>query len=117
MGRWMTKLKELPTKESKHAEIIRQRYKPVETVSLIEGWRQLESGTWQGIGLLETLPDYTHIFGQEIIISDRDYVELRQQFPNILILKPDEFKQIIDDWPESTVIVLTMRQFGGQLVS
>ena len=101
--------------EQAYTEKDRPKYKPVGNVSLADGIKEILEGTWTGVGILETLDGWTHLFGKRVIVADRDREGLRKQFPDLLIFSPDDFKWIVEDWPKSEMIVYALRQFDGEL--
>ena len=93
-------------------------YMPVETISLMEGWRQVEAGTWRGVGLLDVLNGFTHTWGRQIIIAEpgRDRGKLLAQYPKVMIFTPNEFMDAVTGWPENSATILAKRTFAGDIV-
>ena len=115
MGRWKEKI------GSEQQAIIEQKPKgfhPVETASLVDGMRQIIAGTWDGIGLLETLDGYTHIFGRQVLIvaDGIDRHRLQTAYPGMMIFKPAEFLDAINDWPDTESAILAKRIFNGEIL-
>ena len=115
MGRWKEKI------GSEQQAIIEQKPKGfhlVETVSLVDGMRQIISGTWEGIGLLETLDGHAHIFGRQVLIvaDGIDRNRLQAAYPGTMIFDPAEFLDVISDWPETEGVILAKRIFNGEII-
>ena len=90
-------------------------FRPIEQIDLVTGMLQIIAGTWQGIGLLETLPEQQAIWGQQALIADDDIDRHRLQavYPGTMIFTPVEFLTVVNDWPESESVVRAKRAFGG----
>ena len=94
-------------------------FRPVETVSLIDGMQDIIAGRWRGIGLLDVLDGYTHIFGQQVLIVEpgKDRHRLKEQYPATMIFEPAEFLDVIENWPESAGLVQAKRTFAGDVMA
>ena len=90
-------------------------FRPIEQIDLVTGMQQIIAGTWQGTGLLETLPEQQAIWGQQALIAadDIDRHRLQAAHPGIMIFAPTEFLTVINDWPSSESAVRAKRAFGG----
>ena len=105
-----------PATEMQPASAIKTKgFHPVEQIDLATGMQQIIAGTWDGIGLLETLDGYTHVFGRQVLIvaDGIDRHRLQAAYPGIMIFKPAEFLDVVERWPESTGLVQAKRAFGG----
>ena len=93
----------------------RPAFREVEQISLADGMQQIIAGTWQGIGLLDTLPEMRAIWGQQVLIvaDGIDRHRLQGAYPGTMIFTPAEFLAVIGDWPESESAVRAKRAFGG----
>ena len=112
MGRWQAKV------GSEQQAIIEQKpkgFRPIEQIDLVTGMQQIVAGTWQGVGLLETLPEQQAIWGQRALIAADgiDRHRLQAAHPGIMIFTPTEFLTVINDWPSSESAVRAKRAFGG----
>ena len=115
MGRWLDRVSEITAQENKLFATKHENYIPVKTISLVDGWLEIESGKWQGVGLLDVLEENIHVFGKQVIVAESDHERLREQFPQLMIFTPDEFKQLVNDWPDSKMTVYALRRFDGQI--
>ena len=90
-------------------------FRPVEQIDLLTGWQQIVAGTWQGVGLLETLPEQQAIWGQRVLIAadDIDRHRLQTAYPGIMIFAPAELLTVVNDWPSSEGAIRAKRAFGG----
>ena len=115
MGRWREKVR---SEQLDEVEPKRQFFRPVENIDLVTGWQQITAGQWQGIGLLEPLPEMQAIWGERVLIVEpgRDLSRLRQQFTGTMIFEPKEFLDIIERWPESEGVLRAKRAFSGDIV-
>ena len=102
--------------ETEKSNAAPRQYRPVETLSLLEGWRRIEAGQVDGAFFLEVMEPMQYTWGPRVIVTDRDRGEVREQFPEVLIFTPPEFQEIIKDWPESEGAVLALRVFKGALI-
>ena len=112
MGRWQAKV------GSEQQAIIEQKPKgfhSVETISLVDGMREIIAGTWAGIGLLETLPEQQAIWGKQVLIAADgiDRHRLQAAYPGAMIFTPAEFLTVVNDWPSSEGAIRAKRAFGG----
>jgi hypothetical protein len=98
-------------------EQITKGFYPVGTVSLLDGIHQIISGTWQGIGLLETLPEQQAIWGQQVLIIEpgKDRHRLQVQFTGTMIFEPKEFLDIMERWPGTEGLVRAKRAVFGHI--
>ena len=96
----------------------RPAFREVEQISLADGMQQIIAGTWQGIGLLDTLDGYTHIFGRQVLIvaDGIDRHRLQTAYPGTMIFDPAEFLDVISDWPETEGVILAKRIFNGEII-
>ena len=115
MGRWQEKVTDgLPaTIEPKQ-----KAFRPVEQIDLATGMQQIIAGTWEGIGLLETLDGHAHIFGRQVLIvaDGIDRNRLQAAYPGTMIFDPAEFLDVISDWPETEGVILAKRIFNGEII-
>ncbi len=115
MGRWQEKVTDgLPaTIEPKQ-----KAFRPVEQIDLATGMQQIIAGTWEGIGLLETLDGHAHIFGRQVLIvaDGIDRHRLKEQYSGIMIFTPAEFLTVVDDWPETKGAIMAKRIFNGEII-
>jgi hypothetical protein len=95
----------------------KQGYRNIEQIDLATGMQQVIAGTWEGIGLLETLDGHTHIFGRQVLIvaDGIDRHRLREKFPGVMIFTSVEFLDVISDWPETEGVILAKRIFNGEI--
>ena len=93
-------------------------FRPIEQIDLVTGVQQIIAGTWQGIGLLEPLPEQQAIWGKQVLIVEqgRDHQRLQEQFTGTMIFEPKEFLDIIEHWPETEGLVRAKRAFAGDVV-
>lgn len=93
-------------------------FRPVEQIDLLTGWQQSVSGRWQGVGLLDVLPEMQAAWGRHALVvePDRDTTRLRQQYPDAAICTPKEIGYIVDHWPESEGVLRAKRSFSGDIV-
>ena len=116
VGRWQEKIanEQQPT-------IIpeKQGFHPVESISLTEGMQDIITGRWRGIGLLDVLEGYTHIFGRQVLLVEpsKNRHRLREQYAGAMMFEPQEFLDVIESWPESEGIVRAKRAFAGNVIS
>ena len=112
MGRWQEKVTDgLPaTIEPKQ-----KAFRPVEQIDLATGMQQIIAGTWQGTGLMETLPEQQAIWGQQVLIAADgiDRHRLQTAYPGTMIFAPAEFLTVVNDWPSSEGAIRAKRAFGG----
>ena len=112
MGRWQEKV------GSEQQAIIEQKpkgFRPIEQIDLVTGMQQIVAGTWQGTGLMETLPEQQAIWGQQVLIAADgiDRHRLQTAYPGIMIFAPAEFLTVVNDWPSSEGAIRAKRAFGG----
>lgn len=110
---------EQPATEMQPASAIKPKsFRPVEQIDLLTGWQQIVSGTWQGVGLLETLPEQQITWGKQVLIVEqgRDRQRLQEQFTGTMIFEPKEFLDIVERWPETESLVRAKRAFAGDIV-
>ena len=115
MGRWQEKV---GSEQQSSIEQKPKGFRPVEQIDLATGMRQIIAGAWQGIGLLETLDGYTHIFGRQVVIvaDGIDRNRLQAAYPGTMIFDPAEFLDVISDWPETEGVILAKRIFNGEII-
>ena len=107
---------EQPATDMQPASAIKPKgFRPVEQIDLLTGWQQIVAGTWQGVGLLETLPEQQAIWGQRVLIAadDIDRHRLQTAYPGIMNFAPAEFLTVVNDWPSSEGAIRAKRAFGG----
>ena len=105
-----------PATEMQPASAIKPKgFRPVEQIDLLTGWQQIVAGTWQGVGLLETLPEQQAIWGQQVLIAADgiDRHRLQAAYPGTMIFDPSEFLTVVNDWPSSEGAIRAKRAFGG----
>ena len=105
-----------PATEMQPSSAIKPKcFRPVEQIDLLTGWQQIVAGTWQGAGLLETLPEQQAIWGPRVLIAADgiDRHRLQTAYPGTMIFAPAEFLTVVNDWPESESVVRAKRAFGG----
>ena len=97
----------------------RRGFHPVESIRLTDGMQDIVAGRWRGIGLLDVLEGYTHIFGRQVLIVEpgKDRHRLREQYAGVMRFEPQEFLDVIESWPESEGIVRAKRAFAGNVIS
>ena len=97
------------------SETKKQGFRPVDRVDLVAGWQDITAGTWEGVGLLEVLPDHQAIWGLRVLIVAEDIKRQRLQavYQGTMIFTPAEFLDVVERWPESTGLVQAKRAFGG----
>ena len=115
MGRWQEKV---GSEQQSTVEQKPKGFRSVETISLVDGMREIIAGTWAGIGLLETLPEQQAIWGKQVLIVEqgRDRQRLQEQFTGTMIFEPKEFLDIVERWPETESLVRAKRAFAGDIV-
>ena len=96
----------------------KQGYRKIGQIDLATGMRQIIAGTWEGIGLLETMDGHTHIFGRQVLIvaDGIDRHRLQTAYPGTMIFDPAEFLDVISDWPETEGVILAKRIFNGEII-
>lgn len=94
-------------------------FRPVETVSLVEGMQDIIAGRWRGNGLLDVLDEHTHIFGRQVLIVEpgKDRHRLKEEYPSTMMFEPAEFLDVIENWPESAGLVQAKRTFAGDVMA
>ena len=105
-----------PATETQSQAAIKQKgFRPVDRVDLVAGWQDITAGTWEGVGLLEVLPDQQTIWGLQVLIVAEDINRQRLQavYQGTMIFTPAEFLDVVERWPESTGLVQAKRAFGG----
>ena len=103
------------TEKQSRVAIKPKSFRPIEQIDLVTGMQQIIAGTWQGTGLLETLPEQQAIWGQQVLIAADgiDRHRLQTAYPGTMIFAPAEFLTVVNDWPESESAVRAKRAFGG----
>ena len=117
MGRWLDDSSETPKNEvSKPTEPKRQGFRVVEQIDLAEGWRQIVTGQWKGIGILNVMEDQ-HIWGRQIIIAEpgANHDKLMAHYPRMMIFTPQEFRDAVEHWPENAATIQAKRTFAGDI--
>lgn len=97
----------------------RSGFREVEQIDIADGWRQIVSGRWRGIGLLEVLEEWRHIWGRKVLIAEpgRDRRKLQEHYPGTMIFTPAEFMDAVEHWPENKGVILAKRTFSGEIVN
>ena len=115
MGRWQEKV---GSEQQTSIEQKPKGFRPVEQIDLLTGWQQIVSGRWQGIGLLDVLPEMQAAWGRQALVVEpgRDITRLRQQYPDAAICTPKEIGYIVEHWPESEGVLRAKRAFSGDIV-
>ena len=95
----------------------RQGFHSVEEIDLADGWQQIVAGEWRGIGLLELLEGWWHIWGRRVLIVEpgRDRGKLQKYYPNAMIFAPAEFMDVVEHWPENAATIQAKRTFAGDI--
>ena len=107
-----------PATEMQPASAIKPKsFRPVEQIDLLIGWQQIVSGRWQGIGLLDVLPEMQAAWGRLALVVEpgKDITKLRQQYPDVAICTPKEIGYIVGHWPESEGVLMAKRSFHGDI--
>ena len=104
--------------EQKPAEPKRQGFYPVEEISIAEGWRQIITSEWRGVGLLDVQEPLQYEWGRQILIVEpgRDRGRLQAQYRRTMIFEPAEFQDAVSNWPENAALILAKRTFVGKIM-
>lgn len=92
-------------------------YKIVQRISLADGWAQILSGLWEGIGLLEVQEPCRQVWGSQVFIVDDkvDRLTLRREYPEAMIFLAAEFTDAMTHWPGNEGVILAKRFFSGEI--
>ena len=103
--------------ERKQAEPKRQGFYPVDKIDIAEGWQQIITGTWRGVGLLDVQEPLHYEWGRQIIITEpgRDRGKLQTQYPGTMIFEPKEFQDAVNGWPDNAALIKAKRTFAGAI--
>jgi len=127
MGRWLKELSDSSQGEvspkaiagvlTEPTKAISDKYIPVEKISLVEGWQQIITESWQGVGLLEVLPEQQSVWGAHVLIAEHgvDRAALQAQYPKVMIFEPNEFRAAVKAWPDNESVIQCKRAFNGQV--
>ena len=98
--------------------IMLKGFRPVGQIDLLTGWQQIVSGRWQGVGLMDVLPEMQAVWGRHALVAEpgSDATRLRQQYPDAAICTPKEIVYIVEHWPESEGVLRAKRDFSGVIV-
>ena len=128
MGRWQKKIsgnenesrvcqKSDEHEPTKPTEPKRQGFREIEQIDLTEGWQQIVTGQWKGIGILSVMEEGWHVWGRQIIIAEpganRD--KLMAYYSGIAIFSPEEFRDAVEHWPENAATIQAKRTFAGDI--
>ena len=104
--------------EPEPAELKRQGFHEVEQIDLAEGWRQIITGQWRGIGLLDVQEPLRHTWGGQILIAKpgANRGKLQAHYPGLMIFTPKEFQDAVKHWPDNSGVILAKRIFDGELL-
>ena len=96
----------------------RQGFREIEQIDLATGWRQIVAGQWRGIGILDVMEEGRNVLGRKITIAapGANRGKLQEYYPNVMILAPQEFRDIIEHWPDSERLVMAKRMFSGEIL-
>ena len=95
----------------------RQGFREIEQIDLTEGWQQIVTAQWKGIGILDVLEGGQHIWGKQVLIVEhgRDRRKLQEHYPGMMIFEPAEFMDAVDHWPENAATIQAKRTFAGDI--
>jgi len=95
----------------------RSGFREVEQIDLADGWRQIVSGRWRGIGLLDVQEGQRHTWGRQVLIVEpgRDRGKLQAHYPGLMIFTPQEFMDAVEHWPENAATIQAKRTFAGDI--
>lgn len=118
MGRWLNTAVNTSETETTKPTKERRGFREVEQIDVAEGWRQIVTGRWRGVGLLGVQESLRHTWGRQIIIAEpgRDRRKLQAYYPGLMIFEPKEFQDAVNGWPDNAGVVLAKRVFNGEIM-